>query len=141
MPVLDSSKFGYKPVKGECLLAIQDDVYRQELRSTGRNSSQTISISIPIAQGIKYRAQTNNITGEKQYQKTAGGRLLVTNKAIVFEGDTRNDRITWGQITKVQLASDGYEIQKRSGKPFEFIASEPDPKFAAIIHLMLNKAV
>lgn len=139
LPLIPPQSIGYRPVGGEKLLAVQDGVSRLEYKSTGRYSTRGASFSIPIVRGVRYRVGGGSIRGEKTWQATAEGRLLITDKAVVFESSTRNERIGWGQIAAVQLLRDGLEIAKRSGPPRLFTVDRPDPKFSAVIELILAR--
>lgn len=139
MPVLSAADFGYRPVAKENLLAVQDGVTRMEMKSTGRYRTGGTSVSIPIVKGVRYRVGSGSIRTEKSWQVTARGRLLVTDKAIVFEGGEKNERITWTQVANVELLLDGFTIAKRSGPPRTYQVGTPDAKFAAVVELMLAR--
>jgi len=139
LPIIDASTEGYRPVGKENLCAVQYGATRMEMKSTGRYRTNGASISIPIVKGVRYRVGSGTIRGEKTWQATDTGRLLVTDKAIVFEGDAKNERITWGQVADVELLKDGFSIAKRSGPPRTYAVDEPSPKFAAVIELMLAR--
>jgi hypothetical protein len=139
LPVLKASDVGYRPVAKENLLAVQDGATRMEMKSTGRYKTGGTSVSIPIMKGVRYRVGSGSIRTEKSWQATARGRLLVTDKAVVFEGGDRNERITWTQIANVELLIDGFTIAKRSGPPRTYQVNNPDPKFAAVLELMLSR--
>lgn len=66
------------------------------------------------------------------------GRLLITDNALVFEGDTRNDRWTWAQIANVEILLDGYAVARRKGSPILFGARQQDPRTCAVMTLMLH---
>lgn len=139
MPVLSAADFGYRPVAKENLLAVQDGATRMEMKSTGRYRTGCASISIPIVKGVRYRVGSGRIRTEKSWQATARGRLLVTDKAIVFEGGKKNERITWAQVANVELLLDGFTIAKRSGPPRTYQVGTPDAKFAAVVEIMLAR--
>ncbi|KAF0116363.1 MAG: hypothetical protein FD150_533 [Rhodobacteraceae bacterium] len=139
LPVLQTSDYGYRPVASENLLAVQDGATRMEMKSTGRYKTGGASVSIPIMKGVRYRVGSGTIRTEKSWQATAHGRLLVTDKAIVFEGGAKNERITWTQVANVELLLDGFTIAKRSGPPRTYQVDTPNPKFAAVIELMLAR--
>lgn len=139
LPVLKASDVGYRPVAKENLLAIQNGATRMEMKSTGRYRTGGTSVSIPIMKGVRYRVGSGSIRTEKSWQATARGRLLVTDKAVVFESGDRNERITWTQIANVELLIDGFTIAKRSGPPRTYQVSSPSPEFAAVLELMLAR--
>ena len=68
------------------------------------------------------------------------GRLLLTDKAIVFECSARNERILLKQVANVEFHLDGFAIAKRTGAPRFYEVSSPDPSFAAILHLLMSRA-
>lgn len=86
---------------------MHDNLKRVELKSTGRYLTEGASISIPIVKGIRYRIGSGSIIPEKSFQVTAAGRLLLTDKALIFESAQKNERIAWGQIANVTRAMDG----------------------------------
>ncbi|MCZ7861795.1 hypothetical protein O9X98_10425 [Agrobacterium salinitolerans] len=136
---LDPGDYGYRPVARESLIAVQDNASFMELKSTGSYRTAGTSVSIPIMRGVRYRVGAGRIASEKSWQVTATGRLLLTDKAIAFESPQKNERITWGQIADVELLLDGFRIAKRTGAPKTFVVEAPDPKFAAIVELMLMR--
>jgi hypothetical protein len=139
LPVLSASEHGYRPIAKENLLAVQDGATRMEMKSTGRYRTGGHSVSIPIMKGVRYRVNSGAIRTEKAWQATARGRLLVTDKAIVFEGGDRNERVTWTQVANIELLLDGFSIAKRTGPPRTYEVHSPDPEFAAIVELMLAR--
>lgn len=139
LPVLDAVSEGYRPVGGEKLLAVQSGASRMEMKSTGRYKTGGTSISIPIMKGVRYRVGSGSIRTERKWQATDSGRLLVTDKAVVFEGGMKNERITWNQIANIELFRDGFSIAKRSGSPRIYSVGSPDSKFAAVVELMLSR--
>lgn len=139
MPVLSAADYRYRPVAKENLLVVQDDATRMEMKSTGRYKTGGTSVSIPIVKGVRYRVGSGSIRTERAWQATAHGRLIVTDKAVVFEGGEKNERITWTQVADVELLIDGFTISKRSGPPRTYQVASPDPKFAAVVELMLSR--
>ncbi|WP_109312472.1 hypothetical protein [Ruegeria sp. AU67] len=139
MPVLDPTHYGYRPVAKESLVAVQDDVTKMEFKSTGNFGAVGGSVSIPIAKGVRFRVGGGNVKRHKEWQGTSHGRLLLTDKAFVFEGDQKNERITWGQVADIEFLTDGFQVAKRTGPPRTFAVSNPDPKFAAVLDLMLDR--
>lgn len=139
LPVMAASDHGYRPVAKENLLAVQDGATRMEMKSTGRYKTGGTSVSIPIMKGVRYRVGSGSIRTEKSWQATAHGRLLITDKAIIFEGCDKNERITWTQVANVELLLDGFTIAKRSGPPRTYQVASPNPKFAAVVELMLAR--
>jgi hypothetical protein len=69
---------------------------------------------------------------ERSSSKNGLGRLLVTNKAIVFEGRDKNERFTLAQIATVELFKDGFVLKRRNGKHRAF-RTGGDPEFLALV--------
>lgn len=136
IPVLDASHFAYRPVSNERLLGVHERVARVALRNSGRYVSSGLSFSVPIVKGVRYRVGSGERRSEKTWQTLSVGRLLVTDKAIVFEGDGGNERITWNQVAHVESMLDGIEVSKRSGSPRTFRIQAFDPAFAVTIEIM-----
>ncbi|MDW9479006.1 hypothetical protein GOB57_10000 [Sinorhizobium meliloti] len=136
---LDPFDHGYRPVANENLIAVQENASLMELKSSGSYRAAGTTISIPIVKGVRYRVGSGRITSEKSWQVTATGRLLVTDKAVVFESPQKNERMTWGQIADAELMLDGFRIAKRTGSPRTFVVDSPDPRFAAVLELMLMR--
>lgn len=139
MPILNPSEYGYRVVGKENLLAVQDDATRMEMKSTGRYRTGGASLSIPVVKGVRYRIGSGTIRGEKEWQATGHGRLIVTDKALSFESSEKNERITWTQISDVEVLMDGFRIAKRTGPPRTYTVARPDPKFAAVVEVMLSR--
>lgn len=136
LPVLDPGSHGYRPTRGEHLIAVQEQVRSMEYIRTGRYSSRGHSVSIPVIGKLRYRVGTTAVHAHKDWQVADEGRLLATDKAIVFEGSSGNERLTWSQIAGVNLLTDGYEVERRSGKPRLFTADVPNPHFAAVLDVL-----
>lgn len=134
---LDAVEYGYRPVSGETLLQVHNGLRRMEMKSTGRYSHSGTSVSVPITKGVRIRVGGGSVARGKSYQEIDTGRLLVTDKALVFEGRTRNDRWTWGQIADVDICRDGYAIHRRRGKPVELLWSQAEPMVCAVIDILL----
>ncbi len=140
LPVLDANDYGYRAVGKEVLIAVQENVTKVEYKSTGRYKTSGTSFSIPIVKGVRYRFGSGSIKTEKSLQTVAEGRLLLTDKAVVFESPQKNERITWTQIADAEILQDGFKISKRSGPPRLFATDYPDPQFAAALDLFKYRA-
>ncbi len=129
----------YRRVAGEALLAMQDGAARFEVRSTGRYRTHGFRVSIPIVAGVRYHIGDQRVRAQSALQQVDAGRLLVTDRAIVFEGAQGNERLTWGQVADVEILIDGFRISRRSGSPRIYAVQFPDPRFAGAIEAMLER--
>ena len=118
---------------------LHDGLSRREWKSTGSYSYGGASVSVPIAKGMRVRVGGGSVAREKAFQVTDRGRLLVTDKAVAFEGRERNERWTWGQVADIEIYKNGYAIHRRRGKPVTFTWSHAKPKVCAVIDLMLRR--
>lgn len=137
---LSAADYGYRAVGGETLLAVLEGASFMQMRSTGRYANAGPVLSIPIVKGLRYRVSMGRYHAQKTLQAVATGRLLVTDRAFVFEGTDKNERITWTQIADIEIMADGFGVAKRSGPRRIYAVSAPDPHFAAIVELMLERA-
>ena len=138
-PVLDAADHGYRLVAGEKLLRVHEGLSRMEWKSTGRYSYGGASVSVPIAKGMRVRVGGGNIARERAFQATNQGRLLVTSKALAFEGRERNERWTWSQVADVEICKNGYVVHRRRGKPVTFTWGKAKPDVCAVIDMMLRR--
>ncbi len=136
---LDAAEHEYRLVGDEKLMAIQNNATRREMKSTGQYSTSGSSFSIPIVKGIRYRFGMGNITRKQEFMATAKGRLLITDKAVVFESEEKNERYTWGQISDMGFASNGFVIQKRKGASHTYLVESFNYEFAAIADVWLRR--
>ena len=61
----------------------------------------------------------------KNHDTQADGRLVVTNKAIVFETSTRSERLTYTSLSNVDAKRDGIEFRQRKGPRKAFRIANP----------------
>jgi hypothetical protein len=136
--VYDPAAFNYRAVGGEKVVGCLDGVQRVEVRNTGRYFRGD-RFWKSLMRGLLGRKKAYLIMGspeqvaEKEQRVTATGQLIVTDKALAFEGDAKNERLTWQQIADVKLLADDVEISKRTGPPRTYAFTLPDPKFAAVL--------
>lgn len=78
----------------------------------------------------------DNVRGQKSQ---ICGRLIVTDKALIFESRDKNERITLTQIANVEFHVNGFTVMKRSGPPRLYLVSSPDAKFSAVLDLVLSR--
>lgn len=133
---LDPGKQRYRAVGKEKLLGIQGRVTLVEYASTGRYKMAGGSVSLPIANGVRFRVGAGQIERNKAWQATAKGRLILTDRALSFEGDNKNERITWSQIADVEVVLDGFRVYKRNGPPRLFAVDSPNPYFSAALQMV-----
>ena len=135
--LLDAAEYGYQPMFQEKLVAIQEDVTLVAFNGSGLVRTGGVAVSMQIGVAGRYRVSSGRIRSKKAWEALAKGRLLLTDKAIVFESDGESERITWGKVSVIETRLDGYEILIPGDPPRTYLVSELDTKFAAILELML----
>lgn len=87
--------------------------------------------------GVRYCISTGRVGGQKKPQMTDQARILITSKAIAFEGSAKNDRLTWTQIADTDFHNDGISVMRRTGPARTFQFAKDDLRAQAILMLML----
>lgn len=139
IPILSASDHQYRLVGKENLVGVLDSVSKVEMKASGRVGAEGFTVSIPIMKGIRYRKFHGRVSSEKKPLITDTGRLIITDRAISFEGSQRNERITWTQIAKIDFLQDSITVSKRQGAPRRFDMDFPDPKFTAVLMVLYRR--
>jgi hypothetical protein len=106
-----------------------------ELRKrTVRTGYSGFSTSIRIAKGLSYRVGNytpSQITVD-ELTKLDTGTLYVTNKRLIFDGQSKNIALRYGPIIGLEVFSDGIGIEKASGRT-PYLTLSGDAEAIAII--------
>ncbi len=137
VPLLDAAEFGYQTTFQEKLLAVQEDVTQMEFTGSGLVRTGGVAVSMPVGVAGRYRVSSGSVRSRRAWQAVAKGRLLITDRAIIFDGDGLRERITWGKVSEIETRVDGYEVIKLGDPPRTYAVSRLDTNFAAILELML----
>ena len=94
------------------------------------------SLRLKIMTGVYYNVAKFKVAREHEaYRHSFGfGTLCVTNKRLIFNGDTKSYALAWGNILECVGYSDGVEIHKANGKPVVFLFTGDHPNFLAILN-------
>jgi hypothetical protein len=84
----------------------------------------------PVAGECIYAASE----GVKDNRNGLEGRLLVTNKAFVFESGSKSERFVRNSISAVEIRADGFILRKRNGPVRPFLTG-PNPELLAIVQV------
>jgi hypothetical protein len=97
------------------------------------------SLRIKIMTGVYYNVAKFKVARESEaYRHSFGfGTLCVTNKRLIFNGDTKSYSLAWKNILECIGYSDGIEIHKANGKPVVFLFSGDHPNFIPILNRAL----
>ena len=88
----------------------------------------------PISDEIIYAVRI----GIKDNRNGTEGRLLVTNKALVFETAQRSERFTLSSMAGADIAIDGFSLRKRNG-PVRPFWTGSNPHFLALVNVLLGR--
>ena len=111
-----------------------DEAFSQAFADAYGRFSQLIAsrnISIPDPQMDGY----NPVRGEivfgfskllRDHDRDIEGRLIVTNKALVFESQARSDRLVYPSLSHIEAKRDGVEMRKRNGPRRAFRTGDPE---------------
>ena len=100
--------------KGEIALWCYSNVTMYQEKVRREYVGRTGTVSFRIVKGVTYR--TGGFKGhpvEKSYMENMGlGSLCVTNKNIIFMGQTRSIKVPYTKIIGINPYSDGMEVQR-----------------------------
>lgn len=76
-------------------------------------------VSFRIAKGVSYRigASRGHIVTDKAIVPISTGRLIFTNKRILFAGDRKSFALSLNKILNIDFFSDGLQLHATTGKP------------------------
>jgi hypothetical protein len=119
---------GFKLKRGEVCLFDQDTSLYLHKR-TGTIGGHGISGRIKLAKGIYYRVGVGKIGAPKDWRIEDNGRLVITNKRMLFIGDLKTLSATHTQILDTQISNDGSEmlIKRDKGPDWRFAFGQVAP--------------
>ena len=121
-----------------CYYECQCEWYEMR-RVTKSVSYRGTSTSIKIVKGLRYHIGSvtpSRITNDELI-KIDSGRLIITNKRLIFNGRMKNVNVGFGKILSITPYSDAVEIIKDSGKSPTIKCTDPDI-LARILLKILN---
>jgi hypothetical protein len=76
-------------------------------------------VSFRIAKGVSYRvgAHRGHIVSDTAVIPVSSGELIVTNKRVIFRGDTKSFNIRLDKLLELNFYSDGVRLTDEKGKP------------------------
>ncbi len=99
-PLLDAAEFGYQTAFQEKLLAVQEDVTLMEFTGSGLVRTGGVAVSMPVGEAGRYRVSSRSVRSRIAWQAVAKGRVLIADRAIIFDGDEMHERVTWGKVSE-----------------------------------------
>jgi tellurite resistance protein len=98
--------------------------------------------SIRIVKGLHYRIgsyQTHRVTAEELKQIDAG-TAYITNKRLIFDGQSKNSTIRHSAVIALQPYSDGVGVEKGTGRSPVMVTSDDAEIITTIYSEALNRA-
>lgn len=99
-----------------------------------------LSVRVPIAKGLSYRAGTSSRVGERteEWSKIEEGGLYLTNRRLLFQGEKRNASVRISKVTRItECGNNVVRLDKETGQPFVFF-SKYDALFSATLERLVS---
>jgi hypothetical protein len=76
-------------------------------------------VSFRIMKGVSYRvgAHRGHIVTDKAVVPVSAGHLIITNKRVIFRGDSKSFSIKFDKLLELNFYSDGVRLTDEKGKP------------------------
>ena len=133
----DPSLLRYRPVDGEQVIAVQRGVQSQSHQYTGSFQSDGTLHSFPVVNSFSAWLGLRPRRSHGSWSTTAQGRLLLTTRALVFEGDYKSLRIELVQIAAIDFSERRIRVTQRTGPATNFLVPELRHQFVARLQLAL----
>lgn len=125
-PIVTNIRFS----KNESAYAAFHGLSLMEYKRDGRIGAYGITLRKKVLPGTFLRAGAGKFGMSKSWQSSASGSLYITNKGVVFDGDTKNIKLPWEKIMKDTISSNEIVLEKTNGNPI-VLQGDIDPKEAA----------
>lgn len=92
------------------------------------------SVSVPTGiKGVRFRFGQYTPIRSEELTALASGRLYLTTKRLLFDGDLRNTKIELKKIADAHIYSDCLKIEKYTGKPDYFSMTPPEARLVVLL--------
>lgn len=120
---------------------ISDIEWHEQRKVTKRVNYSGIGTRVRLMKGVSLRlgSITPQRITEDVWQLIDSGRLYLTNKRIIFMGQSGNKTIALNKILDFQVYSNGIEIDKDTGKSPFFKMDNNSDTCAFILSKLINK--
>ncbi|HJH09071.1 MAG TPA: TerB family tellurite resistance protein [Psychrobacter pasteurii] len=91
----------------------------EERAVRGRYQGGSAGVSIRVAKGVSFRVGQSRGTYQSDREPVAvsSGKLIVTNKRIIFDGDKKSFNITIGQLLSYEVFDNSILVKPTRGNP------------------------
>lgn len=126
--------------RGEVCHATASAVWLEMRTRTERVNYGGPVASIRICKGVRYRVGSVRVQRITRDELTAidQGRVYVTNKRIIFDGQKKNTAIRYSSLISFEPYGDGVVLEKATGKSPHLLLSDTDTE---IFHSVLGAAL
>jgi DNA-directed RNA polymerase subunit RPC12/RpoP len=92
------------------------------------------SFSVPTGiKGVRFRFGQYTPIRSEEITALASGSFYVTNKRMLFHGDSRNTKVDLKKIADANIFSDCLKIEKYTGKPDFFSMTAAEARFVVLL--------
>lgn len=114
----------------------------EERAVRGRYQGGSAGVSFRVAKGVNFRVGQSRGTyhSDREPVAVSSGKLIVTNKRIIFDGDKKGFNITIGQLLSYEVFDNSILVKPTRGNPrlVEFKGTSYDPD---ILDMGINSIV
>ena len=114
----------------------------EERAVRGRYQGGSAGVSFRVAKGVSFRVGQSRGTyhSDREPVAVSSGKLIVTNKRIIFDGDKKGFNITIGQLLSYEVFDNSILVKPTRGNPrlVEFRDTSYDPD---ILDMGINSIV
>ena len=114
----------------------------EERAVRGRYQGGSAGVSFRVAKGVNFRVGQSRGTyhSDREPVAVSSGKLIVTNKRIIFDGDKKGFNITIGQLLSYEVFNNSILVKPTRGNPrlVEFKDTSYDPD---ILDMGINSIV
>jgi hypothetical protein len=115
------TEHGINLTNDECLYEMYEECSWFELKRNQERSwnYHGLGLRIPLGGGLSYRIgsiQNLNPEARYEYRKISTGKVYLTNKRIIFQGESENKVVTLKSLLDIEQYNDSCVIGKSTGK-------------------------
>lgn len=119
-----------------------DLIEERAVRGRGRYQGGSTGVSFRVSKGVSFRVGQSRGTyhSDREPVAVSSGKLIVTNKRIIFDGDKKGFNITIGQLLSYEVFDNSILVKPTRGNPrlVEFRDTSYDPD---ILDMGINSIV
>jgi len=131
------------PIKklGEVISFVNEAVWQQVKKKKNYVGYAGLSYKFKIADGLHFRIGNvgPKFTESEGLEVQGHGKLIISNKKILFDGEHKSHSITLGRVIDIEPYSDGIRVAKNTGPDDFFMMDAISSEFAVACLMELLK--